>query len=175
MKGVISASVSAGSSQRVASVTWTANVTVPAGWAKTGDARRITRAAERRMCRQRVIAPPSTCSCCVKLDDAVAPERLHLCVAVAEQLAVDLRVVLAEKRGTHHVSGECGQPPGVGRHGMGAPPRMLEVDDEAALAKVLVLEHLGGVQHGPARHARAGEDLQRLVLGVLRGPRFDLG
>src|SRR5215470_12135645 len=60
MKGVISASVSAGSSQRVASVTWTANVTVLVGWAKTGDARRMTRAAERRMCRhQRCIAPPA--------------------------------------------------------------------------------------------------------------------
>src|SRR5215470_16510420 len=60
MKGVISASVSAGSSQRVASVTWTANVTVPAGWAQTGDARRMTRAAEQRMCRhQRFIAPPA--------------------------------------------------------------------------------------------------------------------
>ena len=60
MNGVISASVSAGSSQRVASVTWTAKVTVPAGWAEAGVTRRRARATERRMCRQRVIAPPST-------------------------------------------------------------------------------------------------------------------
>src|SRR5215467_10458311 len=160
MNGVISASVSAGSSQRVASVTWTANVTVPAGWAKTGDARRMTRAAERRMCRhQRCIAPPAQIhrDYSPRLNDAVAPERLYLRVAVAEQLAVDLRVVLAEKRGAHHVRGGIGQPHGVGGHGIRAPPRMLEVDDEAALAKVLVLEHLGGVEHGSARHARAGE------------------
>src|SRR5262245_47241439 len=38
MNGVISASVSAGSSQRVASVTWAPTVTVPAGWASTGAA-----------------------------------------------------------------------------------------------------------------------------------------
>src|SRR6476660_5746998 len=36
MKGVISASVSAGSSHRVASVMWAAVVTVEAGWAPTG-------------------------------------------------------------------------------------------------------------------------------------------
>src|SRR5215831_20495989 len=175
MNGVISASVSAGSSQRVASVTWTANVTVPAGWARTGDARRMTRATERRMCSQRTIAPPSTCPWCVRLNDAVAAKRLHLRVAVAEQLAVDLCVVLAEERGAHHVGGGIGQTHGVGRHGIRAAPGMLEVDDEAALAEVLVLEHLGGVEHSPARHARAGEDLQRLVLGALRGPRLDLG
>src|SRR5882762_8626774 len=52
MNGVISASVSAGSSQRVASVTWAANVMVPAGCAAAGPARstrsdrpRIARAA----------------------------------------------------------------------------------------------------------------------------------
>src|SRR5262245_31036546 len=175
MNGVISASVSAGSSQRVASVTCTANVTVPTGWAKTGEARRMTRAAEQRMCRQRAIAPPSTCSCCVELDDAVAPERFHLRFAVAEQLAVDLRVVLAEKRGALDVRGGIRQAHGVGRHGVLAPPRMLEVDDEARLTEVLVLEHLGGVEHGAAGYAGAGQDLEHLLLGTLRGPRFDLG
>jgi len=40
MNGVISASVSAVSSQRVASVTWTPHVIVPAGWAAAGAASR---------------------------------------------------------------------------------------------------------------------------------------
>src|SRR2546430_12646955 len=40
MNGVISAAVSAGSSQRVASVTWTPHVIVPAGWAAAGAASR---------------------------------------------------------------------------------------------------------------------------------------
>src|SRR5262249_26497145 len=119
--------------------------------------------------------PPSTCSCGVELDDAVAPERLDVRLTVAEQLAVDLRVVLAEERGAHDVRGGIRQAHGVGRHGVRAPPRMLKVDDEARLAEVLVLEHLGGVEHGAARHAGAGQDLEHLLLGPLRGPRFDLG
>src|SRR5215475_4373983 len=152
----------------------------------------IARAAERRMCcHQRMLAPPSEWPLVLlppltlalsppgargpKLYDAVAPERLHLRVAVSEQLAVDLRVVLPEKRSAHHVGGGIRQAHGVGGHWIGAAPGMLEVDDEAALAEVLVLEHLGGVEHGPARHSRAGEDLQGLVLGALRGPRLDLG
>jgi hypothetical protein len=57
MKGVISASVSAGSSQRVAIVTWTAQVMVPAGSAQAGAAENITSRASGRMLRQeRVIA-----------------------------------------------------------------------------------------------------------------------
>jgi hypothetical protein len=49
MKGVISESVSAGSSQRVASVTWTAKVTVPAGCAAAGAAESVASITSGRM------------------------------------------------------------------------------------------------------------------------------
>src|SRR5882724_2511413 len=129
MNGVISASVSAGSSHRVARVTWTAKVMVPTGCATAGPTGSIARAARRRMCRHERImgasfrrllqASPS--------DDAVPPESLDLCVPISEQLAVDLRVVLAQQGRTHHISRRVGQTHRIGGHGVLAPPGMLEV------------------------------------------------
>src|SRR2546425_778094 len=43
---------------------------------------------------------------------------------------------------------------------------MLEVEDGSALAQVRIVEHLGGVQHRPARDAASREGPHDLVLRV---------
>src|SRR5262245_39430643 len=101
------------------------------------------------------------------LDHAIASELFNLGRVVAEQLAVHLGVVLAQQRRSHHVSGRLGQPHGVRRHRVLAPPGMLEIHDHAAFFEMGIAQHLGGVEHGSAGQSRAGQDLHHLVLGPL--------
>src|SRR5205807_5496026 len=62
---------------------------------------------------------------------------------------------------------------GVRGHRVLAAPWVLQLGDHAARLHVRVGQHLVGVEHGATRDARAGQDLERLVLRVLLGPRLD--
>src|SRR6266508_1632896 len=53
-------------------------------------------------------------------DDPVAPEHLELRAAVAQQLSVDLRVVLAEERRARELGGRVRQAHGIRGHRVGA-------------------------------------------------------
>src|SRR4029453_10103145 len=80
------------------------------------------------------------------LDDAVLLELGDLVRLDAEQALVDFGVVLAQQRRAADLGRRFGQAHRVAGHRVRAAPRVLEIDDEAALAQVRVGQDLGGVE-----------------------------
>src|SRR5512145_396178 len=108
-------------------------------------------------------------------DHAVAAKRVELGLAQAQQLAVHLRVVLAEQRGPHHLRRRLRQLHRVARHRVRSAPGMLELGDEARRLEVRVGEDLLRVEHRAAGHARTREDRGDLLLAAPGRPRLDGG
>src|SRR2546425_2898754 len=110
MNGVMNASVSLGSSQRVARVTWTPQVSVPTGVSERPTGVSAVDSPERTGSRSRTVSttitvrstnplmtPPASARGLALHDDARGEQRIDLCLTVAS-LAKDLHRVLAELR-----------------------------------------------------------------------------
>src|SRR2546428_2000281 len=110
MNGVMNASVSLGSSQRVARVTWTPQVSVPrgvpdrpagvsavAGPERTGSRSRMVSTTITVRSTNPLMTPPASARGLALHDDARGEQRIDLRLTVA-RLAKDLHRVLAELR-----------------------------------------------------------------------------
>src|SRR6266542_2642278 len=106
-------------------------------------------------------------------DDAVAPESVELRLAAAEERAVHLRVVLAEEGRPYHLGGRRREADRAARYRHPSAHGMVDVDDHAAPAKVLVRQDLGGVEDGAARDTGPRERLHHVMLRAFLRPPLD--
>src|SRR5260370_36834924 len=107
------------------------------------------------------------------LNDSLALEVFELARAEAEQLAIDVGVMLSEERRGFYFDGRVFEAHRTAGHREVAAHGMLDRDDHAALFQMRIVQQLDAIEHGAAWNAGLAEDAHHFELRVTPGPFID--